>query len=192
MRALGLDPVTDTRRAFAGLRTAMARPGTVQRLPAPADHAVLAALVDHKVCLSTPDQRLADAFSREGRLVAAAPPEADVVHAVGTPDWDPTDLNRGRLVEPSEGATAVYRVGTLADGTGDGTGDANSTDGAKTTVRVRGPGVPGERTATVGLPADHLRDLSRVGADYPRGIDAVFAMEDRVLALPRSVTMEVT
>jgi alpha-D-ribose 1-methylphosphonate 5-triphosphate synthase subunit PhnH len=200
MRALGLDPIADTRRTFNALRTAMARPGTIQQVPTPADHAVLAALVDHEVSLATPDQTLANALEREGRLVSAAPADADVVHAAGTPEWDPTDLTRGRLVEPSEGATVVYRVGTLG---GDGEvgadnkpatdtdSDDNDSDAPATTIRVRGPGIPGERTAVIGLPATHMRKLAKAGAEYPRGVDAVFTRENQVLALPRSVTLEV-
>jgi alpha-D-ribose 1-methylphosphonate 5-triphosphate synthase subunit PhnH len=187
VRALGLDPVADTRRAFRGLCDAMARPGTVQSVPAPADHAVLATLVDHEVSLATPDEELADALAREGRLVAAAPPEADVVHAVGTPDWEPTELARGSLVEPSEGATAVYRVDEPTEGSTAATAGADTA----TTVRVRGPGVPGEREATVGLPADHLRALARAQETYPRGVDAVVTGERQVLAFPRSVSLEV-
>ena len=56
MRALGLDPVHDTRRTFRALLDVLARPGTVAPAPVePADHAVLATLVDHEVGLHTED-----------------------------------------------------------------------------------------------------------------------------------------
>ena len=79
MRALGIDPVHDTRRTFDGLLAAMSRPGTVHEVPAPADHAVVATLVDHEVTLSTDDPRLRDALAAQGRLDSAGHAAADVV-----------------------------------------------------------------------------------------------------------------
>ena len=67
MRRLGLDPVHDTRVTFRALCAAMSRPGTVETVPAPADYAVLATLVDHEVTLATADADLQAALRREGR-----------------------------------------------------------------------------------------------------------------------------
>jgi phosphonate C-P lyase system protein PhnH len=121
MRALGLDPVHDTRRAFDGLLAAMSRPGTVQSVPAPADHAVVATLVDHEVTVATDDGTLRDALSEQGRLDPASPERADIVHGGERPDVDVRDCERGSLVEPSDGATVVYRVETVNTGRTDGT-----------------------------------------------------------------------
>jgi alpha-D-ribose 1-methylphosphonate 5-triphosphate synthase subunit PhnH len=175
VRALGIDPVHDTRATFRALCTAMSRPGTVQSVPEPADHAVLATLVDHEVSLATPDEELRQALDREGRLQTAPPASADLLHARGAPDWDVREATRGSLVEPSDGATVVYRV-----------------DGWEgTRLGIRGPGVPGRRELAVALPPPELERLAAAGADYPRGVDAVFATADAVAAVPRSSTLEV-
>ncbi len=175
MRALGLDPVHDTRATFRALCGALSRPGTVESAPAPADHAVVATLVDHEVTAAVDDTRLREALERAGRLSPADPAEADVCHAAGVPEWDVRSLSRGTLVEPSEGATVVYRVDDVRSGTG---------------LTLSGPGVPGERRAAVDLPAAELERLA-AAREYPRGVDAVFAAGDELLAVPRSTTVEV-
>ncbi len=175
MRTLGLDPVHDVRSAFRGLCAAMSRPGTVEGVPAPADHAVLATLVDHEVTVVTPDEEVRGALDREGRLNEAAPDTADIVHTRGVPAWDVRDAKQGSLTEPSNGATVVYRVDSVREGT---------------TLRLHGPGVPGTRTAAVTLPPPELQALA-AAQPYPRGVDAVFADQERVLAVPRSAGLEV-
>lgn len=174
MRGLGLDPVHDTRATFRALCAAMSRPGTVETVPAPADYAVLATLVDHEVTLATADADLRGALRREGRLVEADPETADVLHARDVPDWDVREAATGSPAEPSEGATVVYRA---AVGTG-------------TTVHLQGPGVPGERTLAVDLPASELEALA-TARSYPQGVDAVFAADETVAAIPRSTSVEV-
>jgi alpha-D-ribose 1-methylphosphonate 5-triphosphate synthase subunit PhnH len=182
VRALGLDPVHDTRETFRALCDAMSRPGTIQRAPAaPADHAVAATLVDHEVTAHTDDETLREALAAQGRLELADPEEAAVVHAGGVPTWDVRDLSRGSLVEPSDGATVLYRVESLS---------ADPVDGA-TTVGLSGPGIPGTRTVSVGLPASELAAIAEAQSTYPRGVDAVFTTVDRILAIPRSVRTEV-
>lgn len=174
MRALGLDPVHDTRETFRALCAAMSRPGTVETVPDPADHAVLATLVDHEVTLASGDDDLRAALNREGRLVGADPGEADVLHARGAPEWDVREAEHGSPTEPSDGATVVYRT---VVGTG-------------TTIHLQGPGIPGERTAAVDLPREELDRLAATRS-YPQGVDAVFAGGDRIMALPRSTSVEV-
>jgi alpha-D-ribose 1-methylphosphonate 5-triphosphate synthase subunit PhnH len=181
VRALGLDPVHDTRRTFDGLLGAMSRPGTVQSVPAPADHAVVSTLVDHEVTVATDDGTVRDALSGQGRLDAATPGTADVVHARDHSGWDVRECKRGSLAEPSDGATVVYRVDAIASGVLD--------DHA--TVTLTGPGVQGRATLSVSLPAAELSALAEAQSGYPRGVDAVFAGERRLAAVPRSVALEV-
>jgi alpha-D-ribose 1-methylphosphonate 5-triphosphate synthase subunit PhnH len=180
VRALGIDPVGDTRRTFDALLSAMSRPGTVQAVPSPADHAVLATLVDHEVTTATTDETLRDALSGQGRLEAAPVEDADVVHVRDHTEVDVRACKRGTLVEPSTGATVVYRVDALAPDTA-----------PETTVTISGPGVDGTATLPVSLPESELTALAEAQSDYPRGVDAVFAAERRIAAIPRSVRMEV-
>jgi alpha-D-ribose 1-methylphosphonate 5-triphosphate synthase subunit PhnH len=182
VRALGLDTVHDTRATFRALCDAMSRPGTVQHVPGErGDHAVAATLVDHEVTVHTPDESLRAALAASGRLAAADPTDADVVHADGVPSWDVRDLDRGSLVEPSDGATVVYRVEQVSPKPGGGT----------TRLHLSGPGVPGTRAVSVGLPAEEIEAVADAQSTYPRGVDAILTAGNRVVALPRSVTLEV-
>lgn len=194
MRAVDVHPVHDTRATFRALCDAMARPGTVQAVPTSgrADRAVAATLVDHEVTFHTADDGLREALEAEGRYEPAEPTAADVVHADGVPRWDVRELRRGTLVEPSDGATAIYRVDALAS-------DAAEPGDVGTTVRLSGPGVPtdgsgadgGGRRLGVGLPAAECAAVAEAGSTYPRGVDAILATDDRVAAIPRSVGLEV-
>jgi len=189
MRALDIEPVHDTRETFRALCDAMSQPGTVQRTSvAPADHAVMAALVDHEVTTHTTDETLRDALSSQGRLSASDPANADVVHTHGKPSWDVRDLTRGSLVEPSDGATVLFRVESLSGESSDNLAE-NGSD--ITHVSLSGPGVPGTRTVQIGLHSTELEKLREAQSTYPRGIDAIFTAADQVAAIPRSVTLEV-
>ncbi|WP_436903458.1 phosphonate C-P lyase system protein PhnH [Halovenus halobia] len=180
MRALGIDPVDDTRQTFDGLLDAMSRPGTVQTVPSPADHAVVATLVDHEVTVATEDETLRSALSGQGRFEPADPASADIVHVREQDAVDVRECKRGSLVEPSDGATIIYRVETIAGGETD-----------ESTVTLQGPGVDGEAVLSVSLPDVALSELAEAQQDYPRGVDAIFAAADRVAAVPRSVSLEV-
>lgn len=182
MRALGLDPVHDTRETFRALCDAMSRPGTVQQAPTtPADHAIAATLIDHEVSTYTDDNRLREKLSSQGRFNESQPDEADIVHTHGVPSWDVGDLTGGSLVEPSDGATVIYRVKSL------------STDPEEclTTITLSGPGVPDTRSVSLGLPADELDAIAEAQSAYPRGVDVIFTAADRIVAIPRSGSMEV-
>ena len=192
MRALGMDPVHDTQGCFRALVGAMSRPGTVTNAPvAPADHAVLATLVDHEVTCHTTDETIRTALANEGRFEPAAPAAADIVHAPAPADSYAAEMEQGTLKEPSDGATVVYRVDALT--TGDATdAGTDATDADTTRCRLRGPGVPGERTLAIdGFPVEEAEALAAAQSSYPQGIDAILTTDDRIAAIPRSVDMEV-
>lgn len=182
MRALGIDPVHGTRATFRALCDATSRPGTVVETGNdPSDRAVVATLADHEVSVWTDDEDLRSALERRGRLTAAPPADADLLHVRGRPDWDVRECQRGTLVEPSRGATVVYRVRGLGD----------AARPALTGVRLSGPGVDGIRRLGVGLPAAELERLAAAQSTYPRGVDAYFTAGDRIAAVPRSGDLEV-
>lgn len=184
MRAIGMDPVTDTQQCFRTLVAAMSRPGTVHETQTtPADHAVLATLVDHEVSCYTTDETIKTALANEGRLTEASMATADIVHATTPTDGDVETLRCGSLTEPSEGATVVYRVADLTP---------EPTEPQTTTLSLSGPGVKDTRTLAVeGLPASEARSIARAQSDYPQGVDAIVATEGTLAALPRSVELEV-
>lgn len=181
MRAVGIDPVDGTRTTFRALLDVMSRPGTVESAPERADHAVVSTLVDHEVTVATDDDELRSALSSQGRLDAVTPDSADIVHARDHTAFDVTNCQRGSLVEPSDGATVVYAVEDIAP----------TTDADLTTVTLSGPGVDGTTELSVALPKTELAAIADAQSDYPRGVDAIFATEDRVAAVPRPVSMEV-
>lgn len=186
MRALGMDPVHDTRDCFRALVDAMSRPGTVAASPTePATYAVLATLVDHEVTLFSPDDRIKTALANEGRLTEADREQADIVHAPDPAACPVGELSRGTLKEPSDGATVVYRVDELhADS------EMPAADG--TELALSGPGVEGRRRFGVeGFTLADARTLSESQASYPRGVDAILTTESEIVALPRSVELEV-
>ncbi|MFW6435517.1 MAG: phosphonate C-P lyase system protein PhnH [Halovenus sp.] len=185
MRALGMDPVHDTRTCFRALVDAMSRPGTITQSPTePADHAVLATLVDHEVTCWTPDETLRTALENEGRLTAVDHTEASIVHAPAPAECPVRDLKRGSLKEPSNGATVVYRVETL-------TADPKLADDV-TTLALSGPGIPGQRQLGVlGFSPTTARALADAQSTYPRGVDAVLTTERSIAAVPRAVELEV-
>ena len=180
MRAVGVDPVHGTREAYRALLDVMSRPGSIESVPEPADYAVVATLVDHEVGFWTDDERLRSDLASQGRLDAVDQSDAVVVHARDHENVAIEDCRRGSLVEPSDGATVVYRVDEVAEGTA----------AELTTVELTGPGVDGTATLSIALPSPELETISEVQANYPCGVDAVFASADAVAAIPRSVTME--
>lgn len=201
MRALGLDPVHDTQTTFRALCDATSRPGTVVDLDAtPADHALIATLVDHEVTTWTDDDRLRSALESEGRLEEAPPTEADVVHVHGEPDgtpgvsdgsseWDVRECTRGSLVEPSQGATVVYRVEQLV--AVDEAPVESALDDDLTTIELSGPGIDGSRRVAIDLPESAFEAIADAQSTYPRGVDVYLATESHVTAIPRSSELEV-
>ncbi len=185
MRAIGIDPVADTQKCFRTLVSAMSRPGTVHETPTnPADHAVLATLVDHEVSCYTTDETIETALANEGRLTEASMAEADIVHATTPTDGDVETLRRGSLTEPSDGATIVYRVTELTP--------EPAAQPAATTLSLSGPGINDEqRLAVEGLPASEAESIATAQSGYPQGVDAIVATDTALAALPRSIELEV-
>lgn len=179
MRALGFDPVSDTRTTYRKLVDAMSRPGTIESVTAtPADRAVLATLVDEEVTVCTADNTLSNALAGEGRLQTEPIDSARIIHTVGSTEGSIREAPRGTLKEPSNGSTVVYRVDELGKN-------------APTTVHIEGPGVQGSRTLGVDLPAAEIAAIADAQADYPRGVDVMLTTADELASLPRSVTLEV-
>jgi alpha-D-ribose 1-methylphosphonate 5-triphosphate synthase subunit PhnH len=192
MKALGVDPVHDTRETFRALVDAASRPGTVETTPVgPAAHAVVSTLVDHEVTFCGDDEAVLSALERESRLDEASFETADVVLVDGHTDGRVTDAKRGTLKEPSGGATLVYAVEALTESTDEGDAEPRDDTVDPLELAVSGPGVPGRRTFGVdGLPPEEVAAIASAQSTYPRGVDVYVAADDRVAALPRSVDVE--
>ncbi|OLT14355.1 phosphonate C-P lyase system protein PhnH [Pseudonocardia sp. CNS-139] len=184
MTAAGLAPLDpDTaQRTFRAVLDALARPGTVHRLPA--GPGVPAALL--------PTLALADLDTP----VAVLTENPDPADAVATATTAPvTDLPAARLVAALR-PLAAGELGTARTGSAAAPEDAAlvtlavpALDGGAP-LRISGPGIAGTRTlAPVGVPADLA--AARAGAAFPAGADLLLVTPDgQLLGLPRSTRIE--
>ncbi|MCG5536800.1 phosphonate C-P lyase system protein PhnH [Ectothiorhodospira mobilis] len=145
----------------------------------PAYRTVLAALLDAEISLADPVGRLSaehDWPFLEAR--AAGTEHADFILVPGD-TVHPLEPRLGSLAEPEQSATLILTVNELGGETGDG-------------LRLRGPGVPGERQLHVdGLHPDWLRQRADWNAAFPMGVDIILASQARIAALPRTTHVEV-
>lgn len=186
-------------QVFDACLNAVARPGTMQQLPAdavpaplPAALAPILALVDLMAPLAalptaSPDAQdpTEAAVELVGRLTGArvvSPGEARFALALGEPEsW--SDLSVGSHWSPEQGATLVQRVIGLVP----------ATPGSPGAWRLTGPGIP--PTAPAGLLVDGLgpqwlAQRSALRADYPAGVDCLLVTDrGELVGLPRTTTI---
>jgi alpha-D-ribose 1-methylphosphonate 5-triphosphate synthase subunit PhnH len=188
------DPVYESQATFRVVLEAMARPGTVAKLPAidprcPVDDcrplaAVLLTLLDHEVSFAVVpapgDGVEADRLERYLAAATGSRPAAvetaDYVLALGAlPDGLAERLKRGRPAYPDESTTLLVAAPSLV-----------AEDGP--TAALAGPGVrPGAVARLSGLTLADLEALAEANADPPLGIDLILAdAEGNVACLPRS------
>lgn len=145
----------------------------------PAYRAVFAALLDAEITLADPFNLLSAEY--DWPFLEAR--EADAEHAdfilVSGDSVHPLKPRLGSLAEPEQSATLILVVNELGGKTGDG-------------LRLRGPGVPGERELHVdGLHPDWLSQRADWNTAFPMGVDVILASQVRIAALPRTTHVEV-
>lgn len=198
-RAFG-DPVDGAQRTFRALLEAMARPGRLQQLaPAvvsglqapglsPACAAALLCLVDAEATLWIVPGLASEALCawlrfHTGVRLVASPEHADFALAA-TEKADATLLSALRIgsdESPQGGATLIVDLAALV------------ADPAGPALRLTGPGVRDvHRLAVDGLPVGFWTARDRAVADFPCGIDLVFACGDTLAAVPRSTRIDTT
>lgn len=160
--------------AFEALMWAMARPGTLHDLPEGLTDLVLA-LVDRECRVLVDDPALAQVVAATGAALVAAP-AAD--HAfltrVDSAMAVLAALPAGSPLYADQGATLVLPA-LLGQGQ---------------RLRLTGPGIEGAiETAVGGLP-DGFIALRAARCRYPEGVEMVFVDGSRIMALPRSTTVE--
>lgn len=179
-----------SRQVFDVLLRTLAEPGTVRRLPdgvVPGVHpaCVLAlALADVEVGVCVDD----DADGELTRLVAdatgatAVPTHAAWVVVSTEPTPGLVDrCRRGSALAPEDGARVALAVDALHTGGGE-----------DTVVRLRGPGVPGERVLGIeGLDPAVVDARAAACAAFPAGVDFWLVTADgEVAAISRSTRVE--
>lgn len=167
------EDVRDT-AAFDALMWAMARPGTVQDLPeGPAD--LVLALVDRECRVMTDDPALMQLVASTGAaLVPAA--QADHAFCLTAAAIMPAlaALPAGSPLYPDQGATLVVPA-ILGQGQ---------------PLRLSGPGIEGSATVRVGGLPEGFFAARAERCRYPAGIEIVLVDGRRLMALPRSTTVE--
>ncbi|MCX5571041.1 phosphonate C-P lyase system protein PhnH [Kaistia nematophila] len=182
------DPVIEAQAHFHALMNALARPGTIQPFPAALDvpapltpelAAVALTLVDHEATLWL------DA------TLAASQPVVDYIrfHTGARIVADPADAAFALVVD----VAAMPSLASFAQGTDEYPDRSTTIILAAASIEpegsfeLSGPGI--RDSARIGLspvPADFTAQLAINRAQFPRGVDLVFAAGREVAALPRT------
>jgi len=174
------DPVRDAQACFRAILGAMARPGSLHRLPlgltppGPLDSAtaaVLLTLLDGEASLAIAAEfGPAAAWIAFHCGIAVAEGAAEFVLAGTLPDLAALDAGSDECPEAS--TTVILQVPALGSGTG---------------YVLAGPGL--ERPtgfAAAGLPAEFVALWAANHGLYPRGVDLILCAGDTIAALPRT------
>ncbi len=167
-------------QVFRLLLDAYSFPGKVQTLPAglaPAHRALLAALLDNTVSLHDCHGLLAthDSGLLQARHVAAT--EADFLLCDGAASTLPTP-KLGTLSEPERSATLVLVLAAVGAG--------------ETLLHLRGPGIADTTPLSVGgWQRQWLEQRQHWCAAFPLGVDMILCDAQRLVAIPRTTTLEV-
>ncbi|MBD1546797.1 phosphonate C-P lyase system protein PhnH [Roseibium aggregatum] len=188
------DPVQDAQRGFRTIMNAMARPGSLQALatgglkpPAPLTPVVAAIALtlfdyDTPVWLDVPFAR-SEAVKTFLRFHTGAPIVSEPVEAGFALIADPAHLSslgkfhQGTLEYPDRSATVIL------------TGQTLSNEGP---VHLSGPGIETETAFSTGPVSLAFWDQVKANnAQFPRGVDLIFAGSAEIAALPRSTMITV-
>lgn len=163
--------------SFAALLEALSRPGTVHDIPEPGLRPLVLTLIDRE-CLVTADMSELRELIRASGATLVADELAD--HAILDLSTEAGALRLARvptgdLLYPETGATVL----------------AEARIGSGQRLRLTGPGVDGTAEVAIGgLHPGVWTTRDRV-CQYPFGIELVLVDGLRIVALPRSVNVEV-
>jgi alpha-D-ribose 1-methylphosphonate 5-triphosphate synthase subunit PhnH len=181
-----VDPVIAGQRAFKAVMDALARPGTIQRLPgeAAAPAPLPGGLAEIALTLCDHDSPVwldADLVSENAALewlkfhtgapIVAEMEKADFAFA--TASLPPVaNFALGTDEYPDRSTTIVLAVPSLAAGPA---------------LTLRGPGIKTEAIISpAGLPGDFLTQWSENREQFPRGIDLLLVAPEGLIGLPRT------
>ncbi len=186
------DKVFDTQRIYRLVLDSMARPGKLNSLPVLSINPpsrlnqfaaeVLLTLLDSEtgLCLLPDDQAMIDYLIVNTGAVSCPLPAADFIVVMGTaarPEL--SDVCRGTLLSPEQGATLIIMVDSLAAA------------GKRIKVTLQGPGIKGESALHIsGLHSDILETITGLNQEYPLGVDVVYVDHAGTIAcVPRSSSL---
>lgn len=176
---LAATPVPDafearTNATFEALMWALARPGSVQALPAPGMAGIAEALVDRECRVFCDDVALG---MQVGALGATAVPLLLADHAFLS------GLDAARLAQVAMGSDLYPDTGATVF--------APARIGAGQGLRLTGPGIATFADVRVDGPDPAVWALRAARCRYPAGFDLFLLDGARVVGLPRSTTIEV-
>ena len=182
MPALAAHPVPDAQEirsnaTFEALMWALARPGTVQILPAPGFAGIVETLVDRECRVYCDNPALAQRAAATGAaLVKAAEADHAFLSLAGAAGLAALDLvPAGSALYPDAGATVVAEAGF----------------GEGQRLRLTGPGIETFAEIALGGLAPGLWALRAARCRYPAGFDLFLLCGASVIGLPRSTAIEV-
>ena len=162
---------------FDALMWALARPGTIQSLPAPGFSAIIASLIDRECTFHTTRTDLSAPLAATGaRPVRLG--EADYVFAglATSHEIAPMErLKQGNLLYPDDSATLIV--------------PARLGEGLR--LKLSGPGIDGVAHVSIGGIDRAFWDLRETHVRYPLGFDLYVVDGSRVIGIPRSTKVEV-
>jgi alpha-D-ribose 1-methylphosphonate 5-triphosphate synthase subunit PhnH len=178
----GFTEPTEAQSCFRAVLQALSRPGEIVTVatglvpPAPlspAAGALLLTLADPAVGVSLAGQGPADwlVFHAGARIVPAA--QADFVLARTLPDL--SRLKTGTDDEPEGGAMVILDVESFDSGL---------------TYRLTGPGIARETLCRLPVPENFAAVWRANRQLSPRGVDLLLCVGEKIIGLPRSVTIE--
>jgi alpha-D-ribose 1-methylphosphonate 5-triphosphate synthase subunit PhnH len=168
-------------RCFRAILDAMSHPGRIVTLDialdppeslSPAAAACLLTLTDGMTRVAVPDSAAPWLIFHTGARMAA-PADADFTVAHHVPSL--ADLPAGTDEAPEDGATLIIDLPALEAGH---------------PVRLAGPGLEGALSTTLPLDPIFIAQWRLQSERAPRGVDLILCAGHRLLALPRSITIE--
>ena len=185
------DPIADAQTCFRGVLDAMAHPGRIVPLDPPAEHPDGINAPALSVLLTLADYTTPIWMGREDPQIAAylgfhsgAPltPHADTATFAWLPaESRPIDLTMfhpGDAEYPDRAATVLIDISGFEDGP---------------PVSLSGPGIENEiHLAAAGLDASFWAAMTANNASYPLGVDIILTGPAAIVAIPRSITIEVS
>lgn len=177
------DPVLESQAVFRAVLDAMARPGRLHTVAAPATPpppldrataAVLLTLVDAETPLFLGADAAGEWVAFHCGAPCVEPALAHFAVCLETPPF--AALSAGSDEEPERSATLILQVAALGEGD---------------RFLLRGPGLAETATLAVrGLAPGFGAFWAANRRLFPRGIDVILCAGDRLAALPRTVAME--
>ncbi|TPK39590.1 phosphonate C-P lyase system protein PhnH [Mesorhizobium sp. B2-5-3] len=188
------DPVFNAQTVFRAVTDAMARPGSVQPLPALArppaplsatSGAVALALCDNDTPLWLDPALHASAAVmswlgfHSGAPLANTPADAHFAFVASPAEMMALDgFSQGTQDYPDRSTTLILQVGDLTSGT---------------PLLLEGPGI--EKTATIAparMPRHFIEQWKQNINRFPRGVDIILAAHDSLACLPRTTRIKTT